>query len=69
MFKGRLMRLELIDQHGFGYMCEAWDNPGFGAEMGRIWGQKGCYVPEKGGYTGWFQDEVWANPGSCEDLA
>ncbi len=39
-------------------MLVAWDNPGYGAEMGRIWGQKGCYVPEKGGYCGWFADEV-----------
>ena len=39
-------------------MLVAWDQPGFGAEIGRIWGQKGCYVPEKGGYTGWFGDEV-----------
>ena len=39
-------------------MLVAWDNPGYGAEMGRIWGQKGCYVPEKGGYRGWFEKEI-----------
>ena len=39
-------------------MLVAWDQPGYGAEVGRIWGQKGCYVPEKGGYTGWFDDEA-----------
>jgi len=52
-------------------MLVAWDTPAFGAEMGRIWGQKGCYVPEKkwrtgkfdlfNGYTGWFEKEIRAN--------
>ena len=41
-------------------MLVAWDTPSYGAEVGRIWGQKGCYVPEKGGYTGWFAKEVKA---------
>ena len=44
-------------------MLVAWDNPGYGAEIGRIWGQKGCYVPEKGGYRGWFEEELKANAG------
>ncbi len=39
-------------------MLVAWDTPAYGAEIGRIWGQKGCYVPEKGGYRGWFEGEV-----------
>ena len=39
-------------------MLVAWDTPGYVAEAGRIWGQKGCYVPEKGGYRGWFDEEV-----------
>ena len=39
-------------------MLVAWDQPGYGGEIGRIWGQKGCYVPEKGGYTGWFAAEA-----------
>ena len=39
-------------------MLVAWDTPGYTAEAGRIWGQKGCYVPEKGGYRGWFDEEV-----------
>lgn len=52
-------------------MLVSWDVPAYGAEMGRIWGQKGCYVPEAGwingkqylvkGYRGWFEDEVKAN--------
>ena len=46
-------------------MLVAWDTPGFVAEAGRIWGQKGCYVPEKigpdnNGYAGWFAEEVKA---------
>ena len=44
-------------------MLVAWDSPAYGAEIGRIWGQKGCYVPEKGGYRGWFEKEVKANAG------
>ena len=44
-------------------MLVAWDNPGYGGEDGRIWGQKGCYVPERGGYTGWFEKEVKENAG------
>jgi len=51
-------------------MLVAWDNPGFGAEIGRIWGQKGCYVPEKNagddfskGFTGWNEKEIKANWG------
>lgn len=43
-------------------MLVSWDVPAYGAEIGRIWGQKGCYVPEKGGYRGWFEEEVKANP-------
>lgn len=39
-------------------MLVAWDTPACGGEDGRIWGQKGCYIPEKGGYHGWFQAEV-----------
>jgi len=39
-------------------MLVAWDTPSYGAEVGRIWGQKGCYVPEKGGYVGWFDADV-----------
>ena len=39
-------------------MLVSWDVPSYGGEDGRIWGQKGCYVPEKGGYCGWFADEV-----------
>jgi len=52
-------------------MCVAWDTPSFGAEMGRIWGQKGCYVPEHkwetgkydlfNCYRGWFEKEVREN--------
>ena len=42
-------------------MLVAWDTPGYTAEIGRIWGQKGCYVPEKGGYLGWFGKEVEAD--------
>lgn len=51
-------------------MLVSWDTPSFGAERGRIWGQKGCFVPEKlrpgddvplhGGYLGWFSDKVKA---------
>ena len=41
-------------------MLVAWDTPGYTAEAGRIWGQKGCYVLEKGGYRGWFDEEVKA---------
>ena len=43
-------------------MLVAWDQPAAkgSGEDGRIWGQKGCYVPEKGGYRGWFEDEVKA---------
>ena len=39
-------------------MLVSWDVPAYGGEDGRIWGQKGCFVPEKGGYRGWFDDEV-----------
>jgi len=39
-------------------MLVAWDQPAYGAEVGRIWGQQGCYVPEKGGYAGWFAEDV-----------
>ena len=39
-------------------MLVAWDIPSFGGEVGRIFGNKGCYVPEKGGYRGWFDAEV-----------
>ena len=39
-------------------MLVSWDVPSYGAEAGRIWGQKGCYVWEKGGYRGWFDEEV-----------
>lgn len=39
-------------------MLVSWDVPSYGGEDGRIWGQKGCYVPEKGGYSGWFNDDV-----------
>ena len=39
-------------------MLVSWDVPSYGGEDGRIWGQKGCFVPEKGGYRGWFDDEV-----------
>lgn len=39
-------------------MLVSWDVPSYGGEDGRIWGQKGCYVPEKGGYRGWFDAEV-----------
>ena len=39
-------------------MLVSWDVPSYGAEAGRIWGQKGCYVGEKGGYRGWFEDDV-----------
>lgn len=42
-------------------MLVAWDTPSFGGEDGRIWGQKGCFVPEKGGYRGWFEKEVKAD--------
>ena len=42
-------------------MLVAFDHPSYYAEMGRIWGQKGCYVPEKGGYRGWFEEEVKKN--------
>ena len=42
-------------------MLVAHDTPSYYAEMGRIWGQKGCYVPEKGGYRGWFEEEVKKN--------
>ena len=42
-------------------MLVSWDVPAYGAEIGRIWGQKGCYVPEKGGYCGWFEKEVKEN--------
>ena len=54
----------------FARMLVAWDTPSFGGEDGRIWGQKGCYVPEKrcpskdgvnrasDHYDGWFKDEV-----------
>jgi hypothetical protein len=31
-------------------MLVAWDTPSYGAEAGRIWGQKGCFVPESTGY-------------------
>lgn len=41
-------------------MLVSWDTPSYGGEDGRIWGQKGCYVPEKGGYRGWFEKEVKA---------
>ena len=41
-------------------MLVSWDTPSFGGEDGRIWGQKGCFVPEKGGYCGWFEKEVKA---------
>lgn len=41
-------------------MLVSWDTPSFGGEDGRIWGQKGCFVPEKGGYAGWFAKEVQA---------
>ena len=43
-------------------MLVAFDHPSYYAEMGRIWGQKGCYVPEKEGYRGLFKDQVTANP-------
>ena len=43
-------------------MLVAWDTPSYGGEIGRIWGQKGCYVPEKGGYNGWFGKEVGEHP-------
>ena len=43
-------------------MLVAWDTPSYGGEIGRIWGQKGCYVPEKGGYNGWFEKEVGEHP-------
>lgn len=53
-------------------MLVSWDVPSFGAEIGRIWGQKGCFVPEQcsrsgkkvilDGYTGWFEKEVRENP-------
>lgn len=39
-------------------MLVSFDTPSYGGEDGRIWGQKGCYVPEKGGYKGWFEDDV-----------
>lgn len=39
-------------------MLVHWDTPSYSGEDGRIWGQKGCYIPEKGGYRGWFKDEV-----------
>ncbi len=39
-------------------MLVAWDGPSYGAEDGRIWGQKGCYVAEKGGYRGWFEADA-----------
>ncbi len=39
-------------------MLVAWDVPSFGGETGRIFGSKGCYVPEKGGYRGWFDERV-----------
>ena len=39
-------------------MLVAWDVPAYGGEIGRIFGNKGCYVPEKGGYRGWFDAEV-----------
>ncbi len=39
-------------------MLVHFDGPSVFAEYGRIWGQKGCYIPEKGGYRGWFKDEV-----------
>ena len=42
-------------------MLVSWDTPSFGGEDGRIWGQKGCFVPEKGGYCGWFSKEVQAD--------
>ena len=44
-------------------MLVAWDGTSYGGETGRIWGQKGCYVPEKGGYTGWFGKEIKENAG------
>lgn len=49
-------------------MLVAWDTPAFGGEDGRIWGQKGCFVPEKSavvncvnGYRGWYEDDVRAH--------
>ncbi len=42
-------------------MLVSWDTPSYGGEDGRIWGQKGCFVPEKGGYRGWFSKEVKEN--------
>ena len=39
-------------------MLVHFDAPSVFAESGRIWGQQGCYIPEKGGYRGWFKDEA-----------
>ncbi|MBP5286067.1 MAG: Gfo/Idh/MocA family oxidoreductase [Kiritimatiellae bacterium] len=39
-------------------MLVAWDAPAKGGEEGRIWGQQGCYIPDRGGYGGWFEEEV-----------
>ena len=41
-------------------MLVAWDTPCWSGEVGRIYGQKGCYVPEKGGYRGWFEEKASA---------
>jgi len=43
-------------------MLVAWDQPGHGGEVGRMWGQKGCWVREHGGnaYKGWFEKEYKA---------
>ena len=40
-------------------MLVAWDQPSHGGEIGRMWGQKGCYVREKprDEYHGWFEKE------------
>ena len=53
-------------------MLVAWDQPAWGAEIGRIWGQKGCCIPEHcygpdgkrvlaRAYRGWFEKEFNAD--------
>ena len=39
-------------------MLVHWDSPSAFGEDGRIWGQEGCYIPEKGGYKGWHAAQV-----------
>ena len=39
-------------------MLVHFDSPAVPGEEGRIWGQEGCYIPEKGGYKGWHAAKV-----------